>query len=709
MQHMGMEYLKDIGALLVRGSSRSPRHLRLGGDDVAGDVEASPRTDGCIVYPTAPWKTRWDSAMVVMILYSVVTVPVHLAFKQSGRGFLFVVDTTVSLCFLGDMLLNFFLAYLDVDVWITNRYDIACRYLRGWFWIDAPASIPVELIELAFTQFADSVDSLVGLRALRLFRLVRMLKLLRIDTYIGHGIEQLEDNFAINLRALRVLQLVFKLLLLAHFVGCGWIAMVTWQENEDEVNWLDAYVEDGSSDSQARQYQLAFYFAMTTLVGADRSGIKPQTHVEITYDTMAALLAALIFGYIVGEIGTLLAALDRQAALVDEKMSAVKEYLRWRELPRTLSARVRRYYEHFYTRRAVFDERTILQDLTPELRADVVSYVLRGTLRQLPLAQKLSPEFQELLFPMLKPLSASPGELIYAKGATSNDLLFLLSGSVNLLSVYDNETPVVRLSPGEKAVLSSQQQIVHSKPWEGCLGQGALLGSRREATYVAHSACELLAVEKSDVLQLFTADSLSAGRFCNAVLKDWKRDEALKTIVNKWHVNSLPAGPKRAAFLIQDGWRRRCDNLALRHDELYKIIDRAQRRYKTEVSLRASSMKEQSTKQGFSFGVRRDSIKASSGSQLASQILPSQSVTNALSAAGSLPPSMPSASLEGRTTRRGVRVLNILPDAGPEKDAAQPDAQLTTRLQSVEQKLDLILQQMNASTRYSPMLGSTKV
>ena len=56
---------------------------------------------------------------------------------------------------------------------------------------------------------------------------------------------------------------------------------------------------------------------------------------------MAALLGALVFGYVVGEIGTLIAHLDRQAGLVEERIDNVKEYLRWRRIPRDLSVRIR--------------------------------------------------------------------------------------------------------------------------------------------------------------------------------------------------------------------------------------------------------------------------------------------------------------------------------------------------------------------------------
>ena len=49
------------------------------------------------------------------------------------------------------------------------------------------------------------------------------------------------------------------------------------------------------------------------LVGHE-SLIYPANDAERQFDVFAALLGALVFGYVVGEIGTLVAHLDRQVA-----------------------------------------------------------------------------------------------------------------------------------------------------------------------------------------------------------------------------------------------------------------------------------------------------------------------------------------------------------------------------------------------------------
>lgn len=75
-------------------------------------------------------------------------------------------------------------------------------------------------------------------------------------------------------------------------------------------------------------------------------------------------------------------------------MDSVKQYLRWRQIPRDLSVRVRRYYEHFYEQRSVWDELSILRGLNSALHGEVVGQVLQRTLGQLPLFRRLSVDFQ---------------------------------------------------------------------------------------------------------------------------------------------------------------------------------------------------------------------------------------------------------------------------------------------------------------------------
>ena len=86
--------------------------------------------------------------IMMLIVYSAITVPVRVCFSEEAEGAMWIFEVSVTLFFITDLMFTFNTAYIEEGVWIVARSAIASRYLTGWFWIDAPSSIPIELIEL---------------------------------------------------------------------------------------------------------------------------------------------------------------------------------------------------------------------------------------------------------------------------------------------------------------------------------------------------------------------------------------------------------------------------------------------------------------------------------------------------------------------------------------------------------------------------------
>ena len=112
-------------------------------------------------------------------------------------------------------------------------------------------------------------------------------------------------------------------------------------------------------------------------------------------------------------------------------------------------------------KQAVFDENAILNNLSPSLHSELVASICKDTLGKIPLFAKLSPEFQAHIFPLVKPLSFNRGDVIYASGSASDDLLFLIDGSVDMLSEVDGTTPARRFYQEEEVCSLTRRAIAH--------------------------------------------------------------------------------------------------------------------------------------------------------------------------------------------------------------------------------------------------------
>jgi hypothetical protein len=45
-----------------------------------------------VIFPTDPWKERWDTMVTLLIIYSVIAVPFRVAFQADAEGYLWIFE-----------------------------------------------------------------------------------------------------------------------------------------------------------------------------------------------------------------------------------------------------------------------------------------------------------------------------------------------------------------------------------------------------------------------------------------------------------------------------------------------------------------------------------------------------------------------------------------------------------------------------------------
>ncbi len=557
------EALTNCGAALKlwMGSQKGKSD---GGDKAANSRAPAPlpaaariETNG-VILPTDPWKETWDMYVMMLIVYSAVMVPYRICFSADAEGAMFIFEQILTFSFITDVCFSFNTAFLHEEKWICDRGQIANRYLSGWFWIDMPSSIPVELIDLMMS--GDS--SMLGLlKFLRLFRLLRLLRLLKMGEYVS----ALEMRYDLNLTSLRIVQMVLKMVFLAHMLGCFWFytAVLSAPTMEhfvsgETVTWVSSYNDGQGLDATPDvQYLYSLYWALTTLTTVGYGDITPTNDVERGYTLFALLTGALVFGYMLSSIGSLVQAIDRQSALVEEKMDGIKEYMVFRKLPRDLTVRMRKYYEYYYSRKTAFDEAEILGGLSMGLRIEVVSAVMESTIGRIPLfTEHIDKSFQLELFPMLQPCAAAPGDVIFLKGDPSDSLYFLLKGEVDVLSGFEGRV-LYRIRVEGKG---PDAHGVH-------FGESVLVGRRRSATHRAAVWCEMFTISGDDLGDLFRRRPREGKILYQALLKEHVRKENSRKNGARFLLWAQPKGSELAAILrLQHAWDRFMDMVALKNN-----------------------------------------------------------------------------------------------------------------------------------------------
>ena len=480
------------------------------------DEEALNARAAGVFLPTDKWKETWDLLVLNMIIYSAISVPYRICFDAPATGMFGSLEQAVSFLFLVDVIFNFNTAYVEGEKWVIDRPAIAVRYLQGWFWIDFPSCIPVGLLDALMSGDQGNFGML---RFLRLFRLLRLLKLLRLATIVA----ELEDRFDLNLCFLRIMQMLLALIFLAHILACFWFYMAAVVGIDPEIlTWVSAY-RDGYliEEPPSVQYLASMYWALTTLTTVGYGDIVATNDAERGYAVFALLMGALVFGYMISSIASLVKALDRQGGLTEERMDEIKEYMRWRKLPRELTVRMRRYYENYYDMRTAFDENAILGNLTPSMRMEVVRHVFKDTLGKLPLfASKLDRKLQVAIFSLFKPVAAMAKEVIFSRGEMPLSMYILLKGCVEAVKTMD----------------SSHLYRVKLRQF---FGTAVLTGRRYDSTHRSITKCDLFSISAEDLRELFHQFPLEGNVFFEALLRIHRKTQKMRGALLRMFISQM--------------------------------------------------------------------------------------------------------------------------------------------------------------------------
>ena len=114
------------------------------------NTPVSKRNKKCLIPQSHPLKIVWDLLILSILLLISLIVPYRLAFEETEDPLWQVVYLVTDAFFLIDIILTFFTSVTDEKkvYEIINKWEIAKRYLKGWFWIDVISILPLDLMLL---------------------------------------------------------------------------------------------------------------------------------------------------------------------------------------------------------------------------------------------------------------------------------------------------------------------------------------------------------------------------------------------------------------------------------------------------------------------------------------------------------------------------------------------------------------------------------
>lgn len=380
----------------------------------------------------------WDFLIVSITAVTSIYLPLKFALGE-GVAFFVWVEIVLTLIFTADLARLTARFRNDGAAAAFGLSRARPFYLQPWFILNLLAALP-------FIFFAP-----LGFWAFRLLKLVRASQILE-----SWRLRNLQFS-----SRLALIYLIIAIIIIIHWVTCGWMVIRQVEEADDAGRYIDA-----------------LYWSVTTITTVGYGDITPVTRFEKLYAIFAMLVGLGFFGFLIGNITRLLSKKDPAREHYLDNMEKLSVAVKYRTLPPSLQRRIHDYYSYKWRKRLGFDEADFLGGLPYSLKMEVALYFKKDILESIPMFSHASQEFIESIALYLEPVVFTPGDYIFRAGEIGEVMYFIIQGRIKVVTP-DEESVLSRLSDGD------------------CFGEVALfLNKPRTATVIAENYCDLYALSK---------------------------------------------------------------------------------------------------------------------------------------------------------------------------------------------------------------------
>ncbi|CAK4090377.1 unnamed protein product [Aphanomyces euteiches] len=446
---------------------------------------------------------RSKKILVAIIYYQVVAIPYVLAFTTSDTNPL---DDSVSLAtsaiFLLDIVLNFFTAIADPEKGlITNRRDIAIRYLRGWFLLDIISAIPIDAIVYLSSGLNSNNVKFIGVfKTARLPRLARVLSLARILQFLRvlhewrHWL--LYSRYA---HLIRLCATVTAFAYMIHLMSCVWYGAVAgpmW------LAWIETNYKSPSRSIQST-YMLSFYSMLTTTMGQSNT---LYTNAEYVFSCCVMIQGCLLMAVVFGDVGDLISNYYEDVNNYRQKMESLLASMNLMHLPTTLQSRINEYYETMYDRYGTLNGDTVLftNELSKNLSNEVELFLRMGMITRSPMFRLCSAEFVQEIVMKLAFQVYLTDDYVVARGEIGYEMYFLQSGTCDVLRYMTESPSGSQLRRRSRQSHHAQTSVIRTLVEGDYFGEIALLMNCKQTVTVKATSFTELCVLSRDVYREVT-------------------------------------------------------------------------------------------------------------------------------------------------------------------------------------------------------------
>ena len=400
-------------------------------------------------------RTAWDAMQTALLLSSAVLVPLRLGFPSLFPLGAFDAAEVACDAILGldvgvSLLTPFYKEQRSLLVQDPRR--VLQHNMLRWLLLDVLAALPVAAILAAFRapHMGTQPTSPVSLQLLPLLRVLQISRVLKavFRTSTSLRATRLAKRLSrrTNGSVVFLVVLLLTIVLVWHWIACIWWFIVTSDgsgaSGKQEGWWFvmvgqsaDPAVIDAASFGAASPaiyaYCVAVHWVVQISIGVGAPLVVQsgwQACIENITSCIGVVMQTLFFGAAAAAINHQ----DEMRRRRQRKLESVRAFIRQRNVPPFVAARVLNFYEYMATRMQPTEEVKLLEELPSTLRLQLAVVLNQGYLLRLPMFQMADSRSVALLALALVQRTYLPYELVLSEGALNDSLHFVRTGTLQV-------------------------------------------------------------------------------------------------------------------------------------------------------------------------------------------------------------------------------------------------------------------------------------
>ncbi|KAF7803177.1 Potassium channel KAT1 [Senna tora] len=390
-----------------------------------------------IISPFNTWYRAWEMLLIILVIYSAWICPFEFAFLPYKQDALFIIDNTVNGFFAIDIILTFFVAYLDSHSYllVDDPKKIAIRYISTWFIFDVCSTAPFQPISLLFTDHSSELG----------FKLLNMLRLWRLRR-VSFLFARLEKDIRFNYFWTRCTKLIAVTLFAVHCAGC-FNYLIADRYPDPKRTWIGAVYPNFKELSLWERYVTSMYWSIVTLTTTGYGDLHAENTREMLFDIFYMLFNLGLTSYIIGNMTNLVVHWTSRTRNFRDTVRAASEFASRNHLPHHVQDQMLSHLCLRFKTEGLKQQET-LNGLPKAIRSSIAYHLFFPVVQKVYLFQGVS---HDLLFQLVSEIEAEyfpPKEEVILQNESPTDLYVLVSGAVDLIRYIDGHDQVVGKATG---------------------------------------------------------------------------------------------------------------------------------------------------------------------------------------------------------------------------------------------------------------------